>query len=43
MIKFDDQTISVLESGQFYTYGYDKGLRPNVIIRIDKINFKESL
>lgn len=39
---FNHETLKRLEQGIMYTYGHDKGLKPIVVIRIDRINFEES-
>jgi hypothetical protein len=41
--NFDDNTILRLQRGVTYTYGWDRGMRPIVIIRIDKIDFEENM
>lgn len=40
MTKFNEETIKKLEEGTIYSYGHDKGMRPVVIMRVDKFNFK---
>lgn len=39
--KFDEGTLNKLAQGMFYTYGCDRGMRPIVVMRIERINFEE--
>ena len=40
--RFDENTVERLNTGVVYTYGHDRGFRPIVVIRIDRINLEES-
>jgi len=37
---FNESTIKKLEGGCIYSYGQDKGMRPVVVMRVDKFDFK---
>jgi hypothetical protein len=39
--KLEESTLSKLGKGIFYTYGCDRGMRPIVVLRIERINFDE--
>lgn len=40
--NFDQSTIFKLQKGIAYTFGYDKGMRPIIVLKMDQVDFQDN-